>query len=66
MKDLKALALVDLRGVSKTPPGPASLIFMQFSGKIWLNDRLAPLPWVLATLRLGNSGSVIVYSIGGF
>ena len=41
-------ALVDLRGAHPWPLGPISFISMQFSGKIWPNNRLAPSSWGLA------------------
>ena len=46
----KGGALADLRGrQGRVPPlGPDSFIFMQFSVKIWPNDRLVPPPWKLA------------------
>ena len=37
------------------PVGPISFIFMEFSGKIWPNNRLVP-PLGLTPLRLGNPG----------
>ena len=43
-------SLADLRGAPGTctrPLGPISFIFMQFSRKIWPNNRLVPPPWGL-------------------
>ena len=45
------------QGRAPPPLGPNSFIFMQFSVKIWPNNRLAPPPWKLAPPRLGNPGS---------
>ena len=40
--------------------GPISFIFMQFLGKIWPNNRLAPPPWGLVAPVWGNPGSATV------
>ena len=44
--------VVDRRGGGapgmRSPLGPNSFIFMQLSGRVWPNNRLAPLPWMLA------------------
>ena len=37
-------------------------IFMQFSGKINQNNRLAPLPFEVRALRMGNPGSATGYN----
>ena len=44
-----AITVADLRGGTRdAPPGWNSFIFMQFSGKNWLNNRFVPTPWKLA------------------
>ena len=53
--------LADLGGRASPPSslGPNSFNFMQFSVKIWPNNRLAPTPWKLAPPPppcLGNPG----------
>ena len=46
-----------LRYQGRAPSGSSSFIFMQFLGKFWPNNRLAPPPWGLAPPPLGNPGS---------
>ena len=59
---IQLATLVDLRGHQERapPPGPNSFIFMQFSGKIWPNNRLASPSWrqVPPPPVWGNPGSV--------
>ena len=42
---------------TSAPLGPISFSFLQFSGKIWPNNGLAPAPLGLTSLHLGNLGS---------
>ena len=46
-------------GARDLAPGPISLIFMQYLGKIWANNRLVPPPWVFVYWRIQKFSEIM-------